>query len=123
MKKKLILTILFASLMLLVCILTIFMYHKKVSYYKQDMANLIGKDQYLIESINKERVNFYTLNNSETNNGFFILEEYMNTLGYKYDPTSQLGATYYFKKTNELHDVSCEQDVFKNYTQWSIYFK
>ena len=56
-------------------------------------------------------------------NKYIDLEEYMNTLGYKYDPTSQLGATYYFKKNNELHDVSCEQDVFKNYTQWSIYFK
>lgn len=89
--------------------------------YKQSIEYLFGKDNYIVEAIENDDdyTKIYTLDNKDVN-GFEVLEDYMNGLGYFNLPDKQYAVFYYFQ--NENGDYANVEGYYENrgYIEWYI---
>lgn len=115
------------SLLLVFCMLTIIglsLHIYKLHGYKQSVQYLFGEDKYFIEETidkNKNRTKIYTLE-TKTENGFSILEKYMNNLGYFNIPEKQYAVFYTFRNKDGYYaDV---EGFYENrgYVEWDIFW-
>jgi len=100
MKNKVILVV-----CIIICLSVIFLQHRKISFYKNDLSELFGKNKYVVEVVDDKHTTFYAINDNYQ--GFDILLDYMSGLGYKHVPDLQLGALLFFQNSNG-EKVSCD---------------
>lgn len=102
----------------------------KNSRYQDDFYNIFGDDNFYIEEISVPTENShlyekqlrFCVRGSQSENGFVILENYLNDKGYEYYPDEQLGACWFFY--NEKGDsIEAIRTDYYNYSEWILLFK
>jgi len=122
MSKTKILSMLLVFCSLVFLVLSLHIYKQRGS--QQSVINLFGEDKYLIEDTQENLENYtriYTLENS-TEDGFSILEDYMNSLGYFNLPEEQYAVFYSFRNKDGYYaDV---EGFYGNrgYVEWDIFW-
>lgn len=104
----------------IICIGIILFQYRRINFYKNDLNQLFGKDKYVVETIDKQHIIFYAIN--DNNQGFNILLDYMNDLNYKHDIDSQLGALHFFQNSNG-EKVACDVTNCRTFIICEIEFK
>lgn len=118
MKNKIIVSSLIICL--IICLVVIFFQCRKLVFIKKDINELFGKNKYVVENVDDKHFTFYAINDDYQ--GFDILLDYMNGLGYENNPDLQLGALYIFQKSNG-EKASCEVTNCRNIIICNICFE